>query len=666
MSKVALNNITGGYAAVDLLNENFDAIEAAFDNTLSRDGSTPNTWLATQDANHQRLINVADPVDGKDAANKDYVINTQVDAIQIAFNRAAYHVDRFNGDGVDTTFTLSVAPGIEANAQVYINGAYQNKNTFSVSGTTLTFTEAPPLFASIEVFVVEPLQVAVADAANITYAPSGGAPQTTVESKLRETVSVKDFGAVGDGVTDDTAAFEAAIVYASANKCTLIAQGSFLINGPINLGSNVVYDFMGATFIAGPSQDIAFRTIGKTNIQVFGGTYIGVAGITAVETSHPTGNYWRGGPFWFEGCTNCHVYYTNIQHFFGAISFYNCSDCSACNNYLSDNAGGIQAVSDDTYAGAPGMRGLRFVDNQILHSGDDALTWLIRNSGFIANSIIANNYISKDPGVNGTIGLSKAIAVYGNYGTGNSVYNCVVADNTGYYMGENFIRAQGAVNCTFTGNTVQYYGALGDTAAYWFGYKDLTTDLSCGDCIISNNTATQPVTDCKAFEINGAIRCRFSSNVGSDNISVFAVCQVQNASGCLFDGNVFLNTTGRAITIDSSCVETRIENNDLSIFNVVCIDNTGTNTYINNNRGYASTTYGNSAVPAGTTSKVVSHGLTTQSTTKVRVVITPTSSSYNATKWWISGYGAGTFTITTDANPTVADFNFNFVATEIV
>ena len=38
MSKVALNNITGGYAAVDLLNENFDAIEAAFDNTLSRDG----------------------------------------------------------------------------------------------------------------------------------------------------------------------------------------------------------------------------------------------------------------------------------------------------------------------------------------------------------------------------------------------------------------------------------------------------------------------------------------------------------------------------------------------------------------------------------------------------------------------------------------------------
>ena len=50
----------------------------------------------------------------------------------------------FSGNDVQTVFTLSADPGNENNTDVYISGVYQQKATYSVSGTTLTFSEAPP------------------------------------------------------------------------------------------------------------------------------------------------------------------------------------------------------------------------------------------------------------------------------------------------------------------------------------------------------------------------------------------------------------------------------------------------------------------------------------------------------------------------------------------
>jgi hypothetical protein len=53
----------------------------------------------------------------------------------------------FTGTGAQVAFTLTKSA---SRVNVYINGVYQNQSSFSVAGTTLTFSQAPPITSSIE------------------------------------------------------------------------------------------------------------------------------------------------------------------------------------------------------------------------------------------------------------------------------------------------------------------------------------------------------------------------------------------------------------------------------------------------------------------------------------------------------------------------------------
>ncbi len=57
----------------------------------------------------------------------------------------------YTGDGTTTDFTLSNAPFSNLYTNVFINGVYQEKETYTVTGTTLAFLTAPPNNLSIEV-----------------------------------------------------------------------------------------------------------------------------------------------------------------------------------------------------------------------------------------------------------------------------------------------------------------------------------------------------------------------------------------------------------------------------------------------------------------------------------------------------------------------------------
>jgi hypothetical protein len=163
------------------------------------------------------------------------------------------------GDGVTTAFGMGASPSSENATNVFIDGVYQNKSTYSISGSTLTFSEAPPLYSAIEIVSNQTAIVGGTDAGLVTYNEGGlGAVTRTVQSRLRDFVSVKDFGAVGDGVTDDTAAIQAALD--SGAKLILLPRGDYKITSTLTIPTSVILrgDGINNTQISNDSNTFAF------------------------------------------------------------------------------------------------------------------------------------------------------------------------------------------------------------------------------------------------------------------------------------------------------------------------------------------------------------------------------------------------------------------------
>lgn len=97
------------------------------------------------------------------------------------------YVQRLSGTGAQTAFTLNVSVPSSALVDVFINGVYQNKNTFTLVDDLLTFSEAPPAGTdNVEVVVSITIANVETDASLVSYAPAG----TTVEQELTGILAV--------------------------------------------------------------------------------------------------------------------------------------------------------------------------------------------------------------------------------------------------------------------------------------------------------------------------------------------------------------------------------------------------------------------------------------------------------------------------------------------
>lgn len=104
----------------------------------------------------------------------------------------------------------------------------------------------------------------ITDSAYLTFLQAGaGAVTRSVQSKLRDVVSVKDFGAVGDGVADDTAAIQAGISACQTASLTTLyfPTGVYKITTTITLPGpgNVGIAFVGDGFGQGSQQQGSVR-----------------------------------------------------------------------------------------------------------------------------------------------------------------------------------------------------------------------------------------------------------------------------------------------------------------------------------------------------------------------------------------------------------------------
>jgi hypothetical protein len=206
MAKLSLNNIASGFASTATLNANFDAIETALENTLSRNGTTPNQMNADLDMNSNGIINLA---------------SLDVSSLMI------------NGVPV-TTPELNVS---EVPAQTGHSGKFLQTNGTIVSWQIPNSTE-------------------------VTYdAALTGTTIRGLQERLAEKVSVRDFGAVGDGTTDDTTALQAAldsgagIIYGVPGDTYKITQtGTMTLVSTVSyycltIPSNTTFDLNGATIL---------------------------------------------------------------------------------------------------------------------------------------------------------------------------------------------------------------------------------------------------------------------------------------------------------------------------------------------------------------------------------------------------------------------------------
>jgi hypothetical protein len=424
------------------------------------------------------------------------------------------------------------------------------------------------------------------NASNVQYDPAGtGAVSTTVQAKLRETVSVKDFGATGDGSTDDTTAISNAITYVSTNGgAVYFPAGVYLTSASLVIDApNVTLYGDGASQSTIQSNSASFWVIKYTdNADYLTVKNLYIKGNAVDDSTTQYGIGYSVSSFVapeYVTISNCRFAYTNSGIVTGSGQYWSITE----NNF--DNLMGVVSGTGYGVLAAENTAHCLFDSNKFIGSAGKGRHGIYMSVG-CSHSIASNNYVSYmnqsafvcranvgQPGVTGNVITGNSILGGGTAATvessaislsGVCSYN-TVSNNTIINfdnIGIAVVDAAGGGACTnntVTGNNVIAAGLTGIQVGgakytnlisnYIVNASRLSPGVSRG--ITISSAGSWGTTLCENTQIVGNV------SMGSDQQSALQMnTTVPVPINTYIGGNIFRSgaTAGLAVELNQSSV----------------------------------------------------------------------------------------------------------------
>lgn len=365
--------------------------------------------------------------------------------------------DVFSGTGSQTSYTLSGDPGSKNNTFVYVGGVYQQKSTYTQTGSNITFSAAPPSGSNnIEVIWIQPQAIGVPSDGSVSSAKLA-ATQLTLPNAINEaaTVTIASASTVDIGAAAaNTITISGTTTITSFGTIAAGAVRRLVFSGALTLTHNATSLILpGAASITTAAGDVAeFVSLGSGNWRCI--NYSKASG-TSVASSYagPSSTvYTTAGSHTFtipSGTTKLKV--TVVGGGGGAFSDAGCATASGGSGGTSSVASGTQTISTVSATGGAGGTAAQPGPSGGLGSGGD----LNGRGGLSASGGAGGSSILSGSARSGAapLGAGGSYAIAGNQYQGSAGGNAIKW-LTGLTPGNTLSVTVGAGGtCTYASNT---------------------------------------------------------------------------------------------------------------------------------------------------------------------------------------------------------------------